>query len=442
MAVSSDDKGAVWVGTTLGLCRLSGRTWTDYSMFNQKLKDQFINCIAVDGRGVLWIGTDDYGVFEFNGTHWTEHPKELQKYNMALIRDIAVDQDGVVWIGVTLSGLVRIDGKNWQKYTADQGGLKSDFIMDIAIDKDNAKWVATNEGVSKFDGSRWTSFTTANSKLPIGNVPAIAIDRKDVKWIGTIAGLCRFDDTDWQVFDTKNSPLPDNQINALCIDARGAIWMATQKGVAVFNGKDKWQVYNHKNSKLPNAAVRCMMIDQKGTKWFGTQGGGLVRFDGYGVKGRVVDEKGNPKANMVVNCGGRSSTTDADGLYYFELPPNSAGEITLATDATVEPPNYTFNNLNGFLFVKDFTVSSSLVAKGNSKEKVVVTPYLAEGYITISLESPTAEVEFVNAKGESVRTLPNYKNGAKITIAKMPKASYTLYIRTAKGEKSLQFNLK
>ena len=105
-------------------------------------------------------------------------------------------------------------------------------------------------------------------------------------------------------------------------------------------------------------------------------------------------------------------------------------------------PVFSFTNLNGFLFVKDFTVSTSLVAKGTSKEKVVVTPYLAEGYITISLESPTAEVEFVNARGESVRTLPNYKNGAKITIAKMPKASYTLYIRTSKGEKSLQFNLK
>ena len=73
---------------------------------------------------------------------------------------------------------------------------------------------------------------------------------------------------------------------------------------------------------------------------------------------------------------------------------------------------------------------------------MVVTPYLAEGYITISLESSTAEVEFVNAKGESVRTVSNYKNGAKITIAKMPKAPYTLYIRTVKGEKSLQFNLK
>ena len=411
-------------------------------MFNKKLKDQFINCIAIDKRGVLWIGTDDYGVFEFNGTHWTEHPKEMQKYNMAVIRDIAVDQDGVVWIGVTLSGLVRCEGSNWKKFTADANGLKSDFIMDIAIDKDNAKWVATNEGVSKFDGTSWTSYTTANSKLPIGNVPAIAIDRKDVKWIGTISGLCRFDGSDWQIFDTKNSPLPDNQINAICIDSRGAIWMATNKGVAVFNGKDKWQVYNARNSKIPNAAVRCMMIDQKGTKWFGTQGGGLVRFDGYGVKGRVVDEKGKPVAGMSVKCGTRSATTDAEGLYYFELPQDASGEISLATDATVEPTNHTFNNLNGFLFVKDFTVSTAIVAKGNSKEKVVVTPYLAEGYITISLESPTAEVEFVNAKGESVRTIANYKNGAKITIAKMPKAPYTLYIRTVKGEKSLQFNLK
>ena len=38
-ALAPDNKG-VWVGTYQGLSRLNGGSWTDYSMFNEKLKDQ------------------------------------------------------------------------------------------------------------------------------------------------------------------------------------------------------------------------------------------------------------------------------------------------------------------------------------------------------------------------------------------------------------------
>ena len=52
-ALAPDNKG-VWVGTYQGLSRLNGGSWTDYSMFNEKLKDQSINCLMTDNRGVVW----------------------------------------------------------------------------------------------------------------------------------------------------------------------------------------------------------------------------------------------------------------------------------------------------------------------------------------------------------------------------------------------------
>ena len=65
LAMAADKKNNKWFGTELGMARLSGRTWTDFSMFNEKLKGQYVNCLTVDGSGVIWIGTDDYGVIEF-----------------------------------------------------------------------------------------------------------------------------------------------------------------------------------------------------------------------------------------------------------------------------------------------------------------------------------------------------------------------------------------
>ena len=50
-AITADDN-LLWAGSYQGLCRLKGNTWTDYAMFNEKLKGQSVNCLMVDNRGV------------------------------------------------------------------------------------------------------------------------------------------------------------------------------------------------------------------------------------------------------------------------------------------------------------------------------------------------------------------------------------------------------
>lgn len=443
LALTTDKKDNKWIGTNLGLCRFSGKTWTDYAMFNEKLKDQFVNCLTVDNKGVLWIGTDDYGVIEFDGSRWTEHNAEVKRLNMKYIREISIDRNDVKWIGVTLGGLVKYNGSTWDKYTQSNSGLLSDFILCVTIDRQNNKWIGTNDGLCVFDDSRWTTYTTANSKLPHNIVPSIVIDKSGAKWIGTLGGLCRFDGETWKTYNTHNSPIPSDQVNDLALDAGGALWIATDNGVAVFDGKENWRVYSAKAQQLPGKVVQNIAIDARGDKWFGTDFYGLARFSGQGIQGRITDERGNAKAGVTVECGEMTATTDADGKFYFEVASGTTTTLRPRMEGyECTPSERTFNGLKAFAFNQDFTVSNGMVAKGNSPEKVMVTPYLAEGYITIAMESPVAEVEFVDASGKSIRTIPEYKNGARITISKMPRTNYTLYIRTAKGEKSLKFNWK
>ena len=443
LAMTSDKKNNKWFGTDLGMARLTGKTWTDFSMFNEKLKGQYVNCLTVDGAGVLWIGTDDYGVIEFDGSRWTEYKNEMKRLQMKFISKIAIDRNDVKWIGVTLGGLVRYDGREWTKYTSSDSQLLSDFILCVAVDRANRKWIGTNDGLSVFDERRWTSYTTKNSKLPDNIVPAIIIDKDNIKWIATLSGLVRVDGENWTVWNTDNSPLPCNQINDLAFDPSGAIWMATDKGIALFDGKDKWHVYTSKGTVLPDDVHRRVMVDGQGSKWFGSSLKGLTRFSAQPVMGRVIDDKGQPIAGLKINCSGIETTTDAKGEYYLEMPTNATMTIVPQDDSrTFEPPSRKLSIVTGARFGQDFTASSGMVAEGTSSEKVVVNPYLEQGYITITMESPVAEVEFVNAKGESIRTIPQYKNEARITISKMPKSNYTLYIRTAKGEKKLLFNLK
>ncbi|MBP5190321.1 MAG: hypothetical protein J6031_05345 [Bacteroidales bacterium] len=443
LAMVSDKKNNKWFGTELGMARLTGKTWTDFAMFNEKLKGQYVNCLTVDGNNMLWIGTDDYGVIEFDGSRWTEHKEEMKRLQMKFISKIAIDKNDVKWIGVTLGGLVRYDGREWTKYTSSDSQLLSDFILCVAVDRANRKWIGTNDGLSVFDERRWVSYTTKNSRLPHNIVPAIIIDKENVKWIATLGGLVRLSGEEWTVWDTENSPLPCDQINDLAFDPSGAIWMVTDKGAALFDGKDSWHVYNSKTTVLPGDIHRRVMVDGQGSKWFGSNMQGLTRFSGHPVMGRVVDEKGMPVAGVKIVCGNDEAVTDAGGEYYLEVATNATVTLTPGDEGrTFEPENRKLQTVSGAMFHQDFVASSGMVAEGTSTERVVVNPYLEQGYITITMESPVAEVEFVNAKGESIRTIPQYKNEARITISRMPKSNYTLFIRTAKGEKRLQFNLK
>lgn len=443
LAMASDKKGYKWFGTELGMAKLVGKSWTDFSMFNQKLKDQYVNCLTVDANNVLWIGTDDYGVIEFDGSRWTEHKDQMKKLQMKFISKIAIDRNDVKWIGVTLGGLVRYDGREWKKYTSSDSELLSDFILCVAIDRNNRKWIGTNDGLSVFDGNKWTSFTTRNSKLPDNIVPAIIIDKNDVKWLGTLGGLVRVEGDNWSVFTAENSPLPCNQVNDLAFDPSGAIWMVTDKGAALFDGIDSWHVYRAKSTPLPDDIHRRIMVDAMGNKWFGSGMQGLTRLSAHPVMGRVIDDRNNPLAGISISDGEHQATTNADGYYYLEVPVGAT--LTLTPDDDMrkfEPANRKLSQVSSAMFHQDFVASSGMEAQGTSKERVVINPFLDQGYITITMESPVAEVEFVGPDGTCVRKLPQYRNGSRITISKMPKLDYSLFIRTDKGEKKLLFKLK
>lgn len=380
-AISADADG-VWAGTYQGLCRLKGLSWTDYAMFNEKLENQSVNCLMTDPRGILWIGTDDYGVIEWDGTHWTEHNDVTRRLKMKFVKEMVIDQDGVLWIGVTLGGLISYDGNDWEKYTPDDCGLLSDFILDIAVDRSNRKWITTNAGISLYNGKRWISYTTGNSGLPDNIVPAVAIDKDNVKWFGTLSGLVSYDGDNWRVWNTSNSPLPSNQVNDIAIDENGLLWIATSQGAAVFDGVSRWETFTSRNSQIPEGNIYKVVSDGNGNIWFGNDTRGLARLSGFQMPEKTVAQN------------------------------NARGKQTRDTERQA------------------------------SDEHVHINPHLADGYITISIESAYATVTFINSNGKTVKTVDNYTNNQKIKINRMPKGNYTVVVSTHRGEKRIKFNLK
>ena len=46
LAVATDNRGTLWVGTTQGLNSYRDGRWVDYSDFNEKLKNQFVSMLT------------------------------------------------------------------------------------------------------------------------------------------------------------------------------------------------------------------------------------------------------------------------------------------------------------------------------------------------------------------------------------------------------------
>jgi len=105
------------------------------------------------------------------------------------VNDIAVDPAGSVWVA-TDSGVARFDGRSWKTFTRDDG-LPDNGVRTVAVGRDGQVWIGTPRGAARFDGQVWQIFTHAQG-LAHDAVEAIAVDPTGNVWFGTLGGLTRF----------------------------------------------------------------------------------------------------------------------------------------------------------------------------------------------------------------------------------------------------------
>jgi len=248
------------------------------SPYSETLYDNYIVCTAMDGTGIIWIGTFRGGVAKYDGTNWTLYNASNSGLPADMVYSLAVDKNRDLWIGTTY-GLAKFDGKNWTVCNTSNSGIPNNSVYSLAIDKKGNKWIGTAAGLAKLNGKTWTVYNTSNSGIPNDYITAISIDITGNKWIGTFGGLVKYNGTNWKVYNTSNSGLPYNDIYSISLVGNGKVLIGTWGGgLARFN-KNKWTVYKTINSGLPDNYISSLAMDEKGNMWIGTLAG-LVKYDG------------------------------------------------------------------------------------------------------------------------------------------------------------------
>ncbi|MBI1939421.1 MAG: histidine kinase [Ignavibacteriales bacterium] len=152
-----DTNKNIWVGSTLGLCKLSNFTETsgkvkwDKTFFpSNPILNSRIKSIFQDKKNNVWFA-GDLGIAKYNlqNNSVTEY-KSIDGYDLASSTSIASDNKGRIWIG-NMKGLYLFDGSS-TKYLSSKTGLPTDEVLSLYHDEEkNFLYVGTSNGISFLD---------------------------------------------------------------------------------------------------------------------------------------------------------------------------------------------------------------------------------------------------------------------------------------------------
>lgn len=266
-AIVIDDANQKWIQVPQGnglLCFNHGASvdnaaddrwkWLQTGKGNGNLPGNFVNCMAKDKDGFIWLGTD-------KGIAIIQCPGEVFTANGCEAYQPIVQQD------------------NFAGYLFENEDVKA-----IAVDGANRKWVGTRNGVwlISADGEKVIQrFTTDNSPLLSNEIIRIVIDPQSGEvFFSTFNGICSYRSTATEANENKDkvlvfpSPvpagyegmigirgLPENSVVKIT-ELNGRLVYQTRSlgGQAVWNGRD------YRNQRVSSGVYLVLAKDETGTE--------------------------------------------------------------------------------------------------------------------------------------------------------------------------------
>ena len=248
-AMLEDRHGQLWVCNGNVLSKFNKQSG-EFTHYHDSTANTVISSITEDQQGLLWLGTQEYGIRSFDEktgkfAYWYYDPKNPQGLSDYGAKTIFADSRDDIWVGHgskatdkfnTLTGSFT----NYKHDPGDSGSISSNSVNSFYEDAKGNLWLATwAGGLTCFDYKK-ESFKTFTDKhgLASNTVFSIAGDNSGQLWLGTLNGFSRFDPVTetFNNYDYKDG-LQENIWNsgARCRGKDGTLYFGGSNGFNFFN---------------------------------------------------------------------------------------------------------------------------------------------------------------------------------------------------------------
>ena len=290
-AIEQDSKGFMWFGTSSGLQKYDGYTFTRYThnpFDTTTLSGDAVRVIFEDSRGLLWINIEGsgYDILDPNTQMVLRKPFTTD----GIAGNIAEAKNGNIWISETDASSFPVTSRLFR--ISLQSIEKSDFklvqyyyhpdnpqILVILPDNDGTLWLGTNDGLVKLrpDSKKPPQYyhfkdLEKNIKYLPGNISTITEENDSTLWLGLKSGLILFNKESGAATLYRHGEQYGIDISGIAHDRNGMIW--TDKYIFKKNGS-MYQRFRIKN--FPESCAR-VFGDRAGNIWIGSGYGLYVYF--------------------------------------------------------------------------------------------------------------------------------------------------------------------
>jgi ligand-binding sensor domain-containing protein/signal transduction histidine kinase len=315
LSIVADDTGNIWVGTQVGMARLS-RTPVEVLSLPQAADSDF-GTVSLDADGSLWAASNQLVHVEDGQAK----PFRFAALGDARARNLLRTRDGSLWIGTDGSGLFRISAGGTAHYTMLQG-LPNNFIRCMIEGRDGSLWIGMDEGVSRFDGRSFHNLTVQNG-LVYFSTRSILEDRNGDIWVGTERGITHLHKGQ-PIHDEVTEALKSEKVWALHEDSDGGLWLGTRTN-GLYRYRDNLLTHYTTDNGLASNSIYSILEDSSHHLWLsGPLGVMLINRSELDAQAR------NPRQALSMRFY-RGDAGDKPTLFYGGTQP--AGVIRRGEDA-------------------------------------------------------------------------------------------------------------
>ncbi len=335
LAIAQDQSGAIWYGAR-GINKLDPKTNTieNFGLSADPQKQNAgIRAILPDPSGIIWVATDNYGIFKVDASSGESTAVTLDEApGTNEVYTLFQHSDGSIWAGTNGGIVVLKEGekKLLQHQANDPFSLSNNSVRVIVADRSGSLWIGNegggiNKPLAKKNFRLFRHDSSTPNSLSHNLIRSLYDDSQGRIWVGTQGGGLNVWDKNEQQFEKiggKKFPvsLSSDQISSIYEDDNGDFWIGTWGGGLnrVNFASKKIIVYRYERGNpnaLPDDRIQIVYKDRAGTLWIGTENG-LCQFDYDAGQFKQFGNSGKAKL-LGSNIQGQAFVEQEDGTLWI-----------------------------------------------------------------------------------------------------------------------------